>query len=81
MALRIPIDLGAQREGHTADHARSERRLLCRVSEVLDLFNRLSGLTTFRRKIRLSRVEVIWNACWKDDTPPVLSAGRLVSRS
>jgi putative MFS transporter len=35
-------------------------------------------LATFRRKIRLSRIEVIWNARWKDDTPPVSPAGCFV---
>jgi hypothetical protein len=34
-------------------------------------------LATFRRKIRLSRIEVIWNACWKEDTPPAIPAGCL----
>ena len=37
-----------------------------------------SRLATFRRKIHLSRIEVIWNACWKDDTPPAIPAGCLV---
>jgi hypothetical protein len=41
----------------------------------------LPPLATFQRKIRRSRIEVIWNARWKDDTPPALSAGCLVGRS
>ena len=36
------------------------------------------SLATFRRKIHLSRIEVIWNVCWKDDTPPAIPAGCLV---
>jgi hypothetical protein len=37
-----------------------------------------AALATFRRKIRVARVEVIWNVCWKDDTPPAIPAGCVV---
>jgi hypothetical protein len=53
-------------------------------SEILPIGNpdsakKQRALATFRRKIHLSRVEVIWNACWKDDTPPAIPAGCLVN--
>jgi hypothetical protein len=45
---------------------------------LLALRDILRRLATFRRKIHLSRIEVIWNVCWKDDTPPAIPAGCLV---
>jgi putative tryptophan/tyrosine transport system substrate-binding protein len=49
-----------------------------KTAKALGLVIPESLLATFRRKIHLSRIEVIWNVCWKDDTPPAIPAGCLV---
>ncbi|MFY9958032.1 hypothetical protein [Bradyrhizobium sp.] len=62
--------------GHDRLEIEQRYQLFTEGPEV-DMRFRDGPLATFRRKIRLSRIEVIWNACWKEDTPPAIPAGCL----
>jgi hypothetical protein len=61
--------IGINRMRHENAGAHQTKKTCCNIQHRIG--------PTFRRKIRLSRIEVIWNACWKEDTPPAIPAGCL----